>query len=85
MDLLKLAVEDAMFVQESYAASQAVVKMPAQSGHRLAQLKALIELVQSKDRNVPEWLSPTILAHNTGKLASDQKSADAPQRVTWLE
>ena len=28
MDLLKLAVEDAMFVQESYAASHAVVKMP---------------------------------------------------------
>ena len=29
MDMLRLAVEDSMFVEESYAACQAVVKMPS--------------------------------------------------------
>ncbi len=29
MDMMKLAVEDSMFVEESYASGQAVVRMPA--------------------------------------------------------
>ena len=45
MDLMKLAVEEAMFVEESYATCQAVVKMPKPSTKRLAQLNALITLV----------------------------------------
>jgi len=49
MDLMKLAVEDAMFVEESYAACQAAVKMPQTCIQRLSQLKSLIALVQSKD------------------------------------
>ena len=36
MDLMKLAVEDAMFVEESYAACQAVVKMPRSCINRLS-------------------------------------------------
>ena len=31
MDMMKLAVEDSMFVEESYAACQAIVKMPTES------------------------------------------------------
>ena len=31
MDMMHLAVEDSMFVEESYAACQAVIKMPSQA------------------------------------------------------
>ena len=42
--MMRLAVEDSMFVEESYAACHAVVKMPRMLGSskRISQLKALI-------------------------------------------
>ena len=47
LDMMRLAVDDSMFVEESYAACQAVVKMPT-SSKRIQQLKALIKLVQDR-------------------------------------
>jgi len=54
--MMKLTVEDAMFVEESYSSGQAVVKMPTQSTSTISQLKSVIALAQSKTRQVPNWL-----------------------------
>ena len=52
MDMMRLAVEDSMFVEESYAASQAIIKISSNdsddSSSRIHKLKSLINLVQSR-------------------------------------
>ena len=44
LDMMHLAVQDSMFVEESYAACHAAIKMPTSSSSSIAQLKALIQL-----------------------------------------
>ena len=65
MDMMRLAVEDSMFVEESYAACHAVVKMPPMVGSskRISQLKALIKLVQNAATEMPLWLQQSLLGH----------------------
>lgn len=65
MDMMRLAVEDSMFVEESYAACHAVVKMPSMVGSskRISQLKALIRLVQNAATEMPLWLQQSLLGH----------------------
>ena len=65
MDMMRLAVEDSMFVEESYTACHAVVKMPPMLGSskRISQLKALIQLVQKAATEMPLWLQRSLLGH----------------------
>ena len=65
MDMMRLAVEDSMFVEESYAACHAAVKMPYMVGSskRISQLKALIRLVQNAATEMPLWLQQSLLGH----------------------
>jgi hypothetical protein len=83
MDMLRLAVEDSMFVEESYAACQAVVKMP--SVGTIDQLKALIDLVQGKPAQMPSWLRETLLCHTpTAELHQVEEVANT-ERIVWCE
>ena len=87
MDMMKLAVEDSIFVQESYAACQAVIKMPLESSKTINQLNALIELAQKQDSlaATPHWLNQTLLCHFTGEVPSAVEDVKDDERFVWIE
>ena len=88
MDMMHLAIEDAMFVEESYASCHAVVKMPVAS-QTINQLKALINLSQSSQATdlLPNWLSKTLLCQETIATVKPSKAAFSvyEDRIVWME
>ena len=74
LDMMHLAVQDSMFVEESYAACHAAIKMPT-SCSSIAQLKALIQLAQqtAEGTEIPKWLERSFLGQNQ-MLQSEEES-----------
>ena len=82
-DMLNLAVEEAMFVEDIYASCQVLVR--AGDGRRIEQLQALVDMLQNRVE-APEWISDVMLCkQNASEINTKPFIQEIQEKIIWTE